>query len=306
MIKEIDMRKIRIFLLILSVLLLFYTVSYGEDAKVYYKLGYTYYTQKNFKDAVEAYKKSLELDPKNVDALYWMGKCYFEMKQYRKAMDAWISTLKMKESHKGAFSKLISYYYYLIPQDFNSPEGYLNYARKLLKVNEENFIGKGLSVDTLLTGFAVLKKYLRSSPSSIVGNFIIAQVYEKLSYNFSYQFYGYTISAYKKVIDYEEQNNKDAFVHPLEYWFSYRRLIKIYKIIDRGDLAEKFKKKMEEAISAPYNRIFEKNNLTPLGVPDRIEVVYANGEREEIWYYREKDVSFIYKNGVLEEREERP
>lgn len=281
-------------------------VLYAEDAKTYYKLGYTYYTQKNYKEAINAYRKALKLDPKNADALYWMGKCYFELKQYSKAMDAWISVLKMRESHKGAFSKLISYYYYLIPKSFDTPSGYLDYGKKILKVNEENFISNKVSIDTLLVGFATIKRYLRDYPSSISANFIIGQVYEKLSYNFSYQFYGYAISSYKKVIDYEEKNNKNAFSRPLEYWFSYRRLIKIYRVIDRQDLAEKFKAKMEDAISYPYNHVFEANNLAPLGVPDKVEVRYIDGKREEVWYYNDKGVSFIYKDGRLEKQEERP
>ncbi len=281
-------------------------LSYGEDAKTYYKLGYTYFSQKNYKEAIASYKKALELDPKNADAFYWIGKCYFELKQYSKAMDAWFSALRIKESHKGAFLKLVNYYYYLIPKSFGDPEGYLNYAKKILKVNEENFISEGLPTNTLLIGFASLKRYLRDYPSSITANFIIGQVYEKLSYNFSYQFYGYAISSYKKVIDYEEKKHGNSFFHPLEYWFSYKRLIKIYEVIDRKDLAEKFREKMQSAVESPYNAIFRANNLEPLGMPDRVEVIYKDGKREEIWYYNDKGISFVYKDGTLRKREEGP
>ena len=90
----------------------------------------------------------------------------------------------------------------------------------------------------------------------------------------------------------------------MEYWFSYKRLIKIYKVIDRKDLAEEYMKKMNDAISYPYDAVFKKNNLDPLGVPDKIEVVYKDGEREEIWYYNDKEESFIYKDGILTKREE--
>ncbi len=300
----------RNYTILIAVLLLLVFVlsslSYGEDAKTYYKLGYTYFSQKNYKEAIGAYKKALELDPKNADAFYWIGKCYFELKQYNNAMDAWISALRIKESHKGAFLKLVSYYYYLIPKSFKDPEGYFNYAKNLLKVNEENFISTNLPNKTLLIGFASLKRYLRDYPSSITANFIIGQVYERLSYNFSYQFYGYAISSFKKVIDYEEGKHKYTFSHPLEYWFSYKRLIKIYKVIDRKDLAEKFKAKMEDAIVEPYNALFRANNLEPLGAPDRVEVLYEDGKREEIWYYDNKELSFIYKDGVLKKQEERP
>jgi len=301
--------KKRIYIIVLNVLIfliLFSLVSYGEDAKTYYKLGYSYYSQKNYKEAIKAYKKALKLDPKNADAAYWLGKSYFELGQYSNAMNSWIQALKIKESHRGAFSKLISYYYYLIPKSFKTPQGYLNYAKQILKVDENNFIGDKLSIKTLLIGFASLKRYLRDYPSSILGNFLIGQVYERLSYNFTYQFYGYAISAYKKVIDYEEQKHKDSFSHPMEYWFSYKRLIKIYKIIDRKDLAEKYIEKMKEAIDYPYNVVFKKNNLEPLGVPDRIEIRFKDGEKEEVWYYKKQNVSFIYKDGVLKQEEERP
>ncbi len=298
------MKKLYILTIVLfMVLFLFVSFSYGEDAKTYYKLGYTYFTQKNFQEAVNAYKKALELDPKNADAAYWLGKAYFEMKKYKSAMDAWISALRIKESHRGAFLKLTGYYYYLIPESFKNAEGYLKYAEKLLNV-ENKLIGKNLSIKKLLIGFASIKRYLRDNPTSIFANFLIGQVYERLSYNFTYQFYGYAISAYKKVIDYEEKNHKDSFTHPMEYWFSYKRLIKIYKVIDRKDLAEEYMKKMNDAISYPYDAVFKKNNLDPLGVPDKIEVVYKDGEREEIWYYNDKEESFIYKDGILTKREE--
>ncbi len=289
------------------VFLIFFSInSYGEDAKTYYKLGYSYYSQKNYKEAVNAYKKALDLDPKNADAAYWLGKSYFELGQYNKAMNSWILALTIKESHRGAFSKLVSYYYYLIPKSFKTPKGYLDYAKQILKVDENNFIGKGLSTKTLLIGFAACKRYLRDYPSSVLANFLIGQVYEMLSYNFTYQFYGYAISAYKKVIDYEEQKNKESFSHPMEYWFSYKRLIKIYNIIERKDLAEKYSEKMREALNYPYNVVFKKNNLKPLGVPDRIEVRFEDGKREEIWYYEKQNISFVYKDGVLIKKEERP
>lgn len=298
------MRRFSLFFIFFVVFFFFVSIfSYAEDAKIYYKLGYTYFTQKNFKEAVNAYKKALSIDPKHTDATYWLGKSYYQLGEYAKAMDAWINTLRIKESHKGAFIKLVNNYYYLIPKSFNTPEGYLNYAKQILKVDDNNFIGTNLNYRTLLMGFATIRRYLRDYPSSIVANFLIAQVYERLSYNFTYQFFGYAISSYKKVIEYEEQKNKDKFTHPMEYWFSYKRLINIYKSIDRQDLALKYTEKMQDAISFPYNEAFKKNNLEPLGVPDKVEVIYTKGKEEQIWYYIDRGLKFIYKDGVLEKQE---
>ncbi len=56
-------------------------------AKDYIELGNLYYDTQKYENAITYYKKGLELDPKNYDALTDMGAAYYALKQNDKALE---------------------------------------------------------------------------------------------------------------------------------------------------------------------------------------------------------------------------
>ena len=66
--------------------------SYKKDARVYYNLGCLYIDILNYKDAIECFKKTLELDPKNKQASFNLGICFFNDEQYENSLKVFQTT----------------------------------------------------------------------------------------------------------------------------------------------------------------------------------------------------------------------
>jgi len=68
---------------------------YNKDKK-WFKEGIKYFKKDDFDKGIEAFKHSLEIDPKNSDCWYILGSCYSEKKEYDKAINALNKCLEIK------------------------------------------------------------------------------------------------------------------------------------------------------------------------------------------------------------------
>lgn len=89
--------------------MLLFSWALAQNAQEYYKNGYIYFSQGNYEKALEAYQKSVELDPQYWDAYYWLGKTYEKLGNVSEAVKAWRVILIAQPLHKEAFQKWRSY-----------------------------------------------------------------------------------------------------------------------------------------------------------------------------------------------------
>ncbi len=73
-------------------------------SKVYLYEGIGYFNDKNFTEAIAAFEKGKEYDPRNTDLSVNMAKCYGEMGNMDKAIEAYESILNIDDPH-GRFVK---------------------------------------------------------------------------------------------------------------------------------------------------------------------------------------------------------
>ncbi|MGQ9472514.1 MAG: tetratricopeptide repeat protein [Candidatus Caldatribacteriaceae bacterium] len=93
--------------------------AFAQNAQEYYKNGYVYFSQGNYEKALEAYQKSLELDPQYWDAYYWLGKTYEQLGNISEAVKSWRAVLVAQPLHKESFQKWRSY---AIPKEISKEE----------------------------------------------------------------------------------------------------------------------------------------------------------------------------------------
>jgi tetratricopeptide (TPR) repeat protein len=73
-----------------------------KSATVKYTLGWIYFLQGSYQDAIEALQDSLELDPKNAEIHYHLGLAYYKNNQLDAAKDVLEQALLMDQDFKGA------------------------------------------------------------------------------------------------------------------------------------------------------------------------------------------------------------
>lgn len=71
---------------------------------LYHDKGLDCWKSKKFDDAVNAFKRGCELAPKDPEMWYMLGITYYSMKDYTAAIKVWDVTLKLNPNHQGAKS----------------------------------------------------------------------------------------------------------------------------------------------------------------------------------------------------------
>jgi tetratricopeptide (TPR) repeat protein len=78
-----------------------------EDPGPRLELANLFYDQKQFEKSITWYQNTLELDPKNVDALTDMGTCYFNLGRPREAIREYHRSLEVNPKHQPTLFNLI-------------------------------------------------------------------------------------------------------------------------------------------------------------------------------------------------------
>jgi len=65
--------------------------------------GHAYRSMADFDNAVLEYKKTLELNPDSMEAIYYLGVCYFESNRLQEAWETFMDLLKRDRGYKEAF-----------------------------------------------------------------------------------------------------------------------------------------------------------------------------------------------------------
>lgn len=72
----------------------FFDFPEQESGNIYANLGLDFLTKEDYKQAVAAFKKSLELHPKNTEVFYYLGNAFFKEKDYKEAIGAYLNAVK--------------------------------------------------------------------------------------------------------------------------------------------------------------------------------------------------------------------
>ncbi len=106
-------------------------VDNPEDAAAWAGLGHIYFDTNEFENAIQAYRKHLELKPDNADVWADLGVMYRRMGKPEEAVKAFDKAMTINPGHKQSrFNKGIVYLH-----DLKDPAGALKAWEDLLKVN---------------------------------------------------------------------------------------------------------------------------------------------------------------------------
>jgi tetratricopeptide (TPR) repeat protein len=86
--------------------LLYLSKTFTDDSGVYYNLGIVYEKMKKFDKAKEAYLKSIEIEPKSLDAIYNLGLVYVELKEYSLAIESFKYILSIEKNDSNSYFNL--------------------------------------------------------------------------------------------------------------------------------------------------------------------------------------------------------
>lgn len=75
----------------------------------HYQKGSEFYMQRHYSEALEEYKKGLELDPNNEDAYQQIGHCYAALRQEKEAQQAFKKAVELKKFNMQDFYKCLQY-----------------------------------------------------------------------------------------------------------------------------------------------------------------------------------------------------
>lgn len=97
----------------------------AEAANVtdYYKIGLAHYKSKQFKDAVDDFKRALRFKPLDAEIHYNLGLAYYSSNQYKQAMDSYKQAVKLKPDWSDAHFRL-GWIYYILGKKDSSFEQY--------------------------------------------------------------------------------------------------------------------------------------------------------------------------------------
>jgi len=71
---------------------------------LYHDMGMAYWKAKKYDEAIAAYNEGCKAFPKDAEMWYMLGISYYSIKDYPKAMEAWDVTLRLNPNHRGALS----------------------------------------------------------------------------------------------------------------------------------------------------------------------------------------------------------
>lgn len=88
------------------------------NPRVYLSLGKIYYSEKGlYYEAVNAYKKAIELDPTSIDARMGLGEVYEEKGLYKEALEEYRRVIDLDTKHTGALYNLALVYEKIDPRE---------------------------------------------------------------------------------------------------------------------------------------------------------------------------------------------
>ena len=124
-------------LLIITFVLISYIALSQES--VWFAKGENAYNKKEYKEALEAFSKVIELNPKNKEANYYRGICYLYLGDIKSAISDFTQAIKLDSNWADAYNNRGLCYGYLgevkksvkdfekaIALDKNFPQAYLN------------------------------------------------------------------------------------------------------------------------------------------------------------------------------------
>ncbi|MBD5608156.1 MAG: tetratricopeptide repeat protein, partial [Desulfovibrio sp.] len=95
------------------------------------ELGNLYFDARAFEDAINAYEKSLSIDPRNPDALTDLGIMYRETEQFQKAIESFRKASALDPTHQNSlYNEGI-----VFAADLHNVEEATKAWEKLLKIN---------------------------------------------------------------------------------------------------------------------------------------------------------------------------
>ncbi|MEA2172943.1 MAG: tetratricopeptide repeat protein 27 [Blastocatellia bacterium] len=107
-------------------------VAERKDATDFYKIGLAHYESKQFKDAVDAFKRASRLNPKDADIQYNLGLAYYSSNMYKEAAKAYEQAARLRPDWADAHFRL-GWMYYIIGKKDASFDQY----KILQKLNSE-------------------------------------------------------------------------------------------------------------------------------------------------------------------------
>ena len=246
----------------------------NKTALDYFILGNTYYAQKTFDKAVEAYQKVIEIDPKNANAHHNMGVAYTKLEMYDNAMEIYQKAIEINPKDASAYysegvvyskqnkhTKAIEAYqkaieinpkdaasYYNIGVEYGNEKKYdqaIKAYQKAIEIDPKManaYYGKGFA-------YGQQKKYdkaIEAYQKAIELNPKDANVYYSMGVDYGKQEkYDKAIEAYQKAI---ELNPKDAE--------SYTNLFEI-QLFQEVSLSEDLEKKYVELFMDDKNQFIK-------------------------------------------------
>ncbi len=88
------------------------------NPRVHLSLGKIYYSEKGlYYEAVNAYKKAIELDPASIDARMGLGEVYEEKGLYKEALGEYQRVIELDTKHTGALYNLALVYEKVDPRE---------------------------------------------------------------------------------------------------------------------------------------------------------------------------------------------
>ena len=117
-----------------------------KNAEAWTLLGHTYFDMNRYGEAIDAYKKSLELKPDNADVWTDLGVMYRRSGNPTEAVRAFNKAVEINPRHQQArFNKGI-----VLMHDLNDPEGALQVWQELVNINPEARAPNGQLVKELI------------------------------------------------------------------------------------------------------------------------------------------------------------
>lgn len=104
-----------------------------ESGDIYANLGHDFLVKSEYKQAVVAFKKSLELYPEHKDNFYYLANAYFREKDYKEAINVYLSAINANPESASAYFELGLSYAGLEKYD-QATDSY----RKAIKLDPEN------------------------------------------------------------------------------------------------------------------------------------------------------------------------
>lgn len=125
-----------------------------NDHKAWAQLGNMFFDSNQYVNSIDAYKKSLELNPDQIGVITDMGVMYRRNKQPQKAIEAFDKAIVLDPKFETArFNKGI-----VLLHDLNDVEGGIKAWEELVKANPLAMAPNGESVDAIIQRMKTQKK----------------------------------------------------------------------------------------------------------------------------------------------------